>query len=411
MEQLVTTLCADLKSQLSSSEERIMACVTTRCANLELNIKEYINDVVLGPIDNIVKLSEVTKLTPIINNDNIITSDVPTQNTEVPLNPAHGGASTPSEDNDASTTRTPAQHSELMAANTRTETITGRLQAASRARHVVFIGGLCATTTPDTVRAQLMDLGVQNIVSITNIPSNTPSDSVAFRVTINDSTIKHNVYNARNFSDGIIIKPFRFHEQQDTHMESRDTPSQNHDPYKDRYTSNYRHTNQYSDYRNSAHGNRYYRPPTMDNYNKRYDNRYNNRYDTSYDNNENNQQVISASQTPHGYQSNIHTSNQDRLVNPNIQHIATSATDRPPHQPYYQHLNQTQTTYQHQATNDRPHQRIPAHYTPQQPTYNQVPSAPPFPNVTTGIGAPQHYNTNMNAQVPICPYPINTNQQ
>ena len=78
--------------------------------------------------------------------------------------------------------------------------------------HDVFIGGLSSDTSEDYVRAHLMDLQVKHIVSIVKLTTNVPR-VVAFRVTIADDTIEHNVFNPINFQQGIQIIPFRYYEK------------------------------------------------------------------------------------------------------------------------------------------------------------------------------------------------------
>ena len=56
-----------------------------------------------------------------------------------------------------------------------------------------------------------MDLQVKHIVSIAKLTTNVPRVA-AFRVTIADNTIKHNVFNPINFQQGIRIMPFRYYE-------------------------------------------------------------------------------------------------------------------------------------------------------------------------------------------------------
>ena len=101
----------------------------------------------------------------------------------------------------------------------------GRLRAAAntQARHDVFIGNLSCTTTEDEIRAHLMDIGVENITSISKVLTKNES-SCAMRVRINDNSIKRNVYKMDNYEDGIIVKPFRFHES-DTAKKNTKNPS------------------------------------------------------------------------------------------------------------------------------------------------------------------------------------------
>ena len=58
----------------------------------------------------------------------------------------------------------------------------------------------------------MYDIGVFHIVSIKRV-HDTSSASAAFRVTINDYSIKHNVYNPKVYTNGIKAKPYRFYKQ------------------------------------------------------------------------------------------------------------------------------------------------------------------------------------------------------
>ena len=75
----------------------------------------------------------------------------------------------------------------------------------------VCIDGLSSDTTEDDVRAHLMDIHVNQILSILKVKSDVLG-MPALRVTIADETIKHNVYNRKNVHFGIRAKPFRFYE-------------------------------------------------------------------------------------------------------------------------------------------------------------------------------------------------------
>ena len=58
----------------------------------------------------------------------------------------------------------------------------------------------------------MYDIGVFDIVSIKRV-HDTSSASAAFHVTINDYSIKHNVYNPKVYTNGIKAKPYRFYKQ------------------------------------------------------------------------------------------------------------------------------------------------------------------------------------------------------
>ena len=79
-------------------------------------------------------------------------------------------------------------------------------------KHDVFIGSLNSETPNDDIRCFMYDIGVTNIVTIARINNNS-STSASFRVTINDATMKHNVYNPKLYTKGITAKPFWFYSQ------------------------------------------------------------------------------------------------------------------------------------------------------------------------------------------------------
>ena len=103
------------------------------------------------------------------------------------------------------------------------EATTGRLEPSTAAKpvplesantrppkHDVCISGLKKATSNDDVHAHLMDLGVSDIVSISRI-SDESSVSATFRITINDHSIKHNVYDRNRYKEGIKVIPYRFY--------------------------------------------------------------------------------------------------------------------------------------------------------------------------------------------------------
>ncbi len=87
--------------------------------------------------------------------------------------------------------------------------------AQHRARHDVYIGNMCSTTTEANVRTHLESIGVTDVISVSKIPDESPH-FVSFRVRINDITIRDNVYNYTNFDGGIVVKPYRFYNSTNT---------------------------------------------------------------------------------------------------------------------------------------------------------------------------------------------------
>ena len=66
------------------------------------------------------------------------------------------------------------------------------------------------------------------------------------RVQINDNSIKHNVYKMDNYEDGIIVKPFRFHESDTANKNTKNSSHQalNNDRNHMYNNSQKHHTNQ-----------------------------------------------------------------------------------------------------------------------------------------------------------------------
>ena len=98
--------------------------------------------------------------------------------------------------------------------NRGTSHVKTRLRPAglNRPRHDVYISGLHDETSNDEIRGFMYDIGVSDIVSIERV-HDTSSASAAFRVTINDYSIKHNVYNPKVYTNGIKVKPYRLYKQ------------------------------------------------------------------------------------------------------------------------------------------------------------------------------------------------------
>ena len=76
--------------------------------------------------------------------------------------------------------------------------------------HTVYIGGLDYHTSEDALRAHLIDLNVDNIRNVSKLVQNV-SDCSTFKVIISADSIKQSVYGEAKFSVGVIVKPFRFY--------------------------------------------------------------------------------------------------------------------------------------------------------------------------------------------------------
>ena len=98
--------------------------------------------------------------------------------------------------------------------NRGTDHVKTRLRPAglNRPRHDVYISGLHDETSNDDIRGFMYDIGVSDIVSIERV-HDTSSVSAAFRVTINDYSIKHNVYNPKVYTNGIKVKSYRLYKE------------------------------------------------------------------------------------------------------------------------------------------------------------------------------------------------------
>ena len=227
MEQLrneVSEMSETLKNAVEDSETRIMNYINVRTEKLEDAMKRYVKAVVFLHIDTIVKTLQVAppadsaeqqgqpgaNTRPIEGDGVITTSSVTSTPETITTGRVTANSATDSQNSNAQTTHGVEKVSDGSNINNDVTNIPGRLRAArTHIRHDVFIGNMSCATTEDEVRAHLMDIGVEHIVSITKVP--TPDEwSCAMRVRINDPTILHNVYQNTNFDDGIIIKPFRF---------------------------------------------------------------------------------------------------------------------------------------------------------------------------------------------------------
>ena len=178
-------LVQKLQEMITTSESN----VSSKLETIECNVKQYVNDVVFGYIDNIIKHT---------------TNNHSTDNSSQTVEP------------------------ELTQTNDVTKIVhdhpPGRLRVSRsdqaqrdnrRSKHDVFIGNMSVTITLDVVRAHLMDIDVSDITNIQPMVDDDPS-CVSFRVAINDDTTKNTVYNKSNFEHGIIVKPYRFHQQSDS---------------------------------------------------------------------------------------------------------------------------------------------------------------------------------------------------
>ena len=199
----------EMMKKIEECETSINNCMNTKCDAIEANIKQYINATVCVHINGIFKR---LKLLPQNNADkqNMSKSDdklvvVPTDNP-----PKNDGSIVGTIDNQPSEAAAP-------------EATTGRLEPSTAAKpvplesantrppkHDVCISGLKKATSNDDVHAHLMDLGVSDIVSISRI-SDESSVSATFRITINDHSIKHNVYDRNRYKEGIKVIPYRFY--------------------------------------------------------------------------------------------------------------------------------------------------------------------------------------------------------
>ena len=219
MEQLrneVSEMSETLKNAVEDSETRIMNYINVRTEKLEDAMKRYVKAVVFPHIDTIVKTLQVAppadsaeqqgqpgaNTRPIEGDGVITTSSVTFTPETITTGHVTANSATDSQNSNAQTTHGVEKVSDGSNINNDVTNIPGRLRAArTHIRHDVFIGNMSCATTEDEVRAHLMDIGVEHIVSITKVP--TPDEwSCAMRVRINDPTILHNVYQNTNFDDG-----------------------------------------------------------------------------------------------------------------------------------------------------------------------------------------------------------------
>ena len=252
MQQDMMEMIQQMQKKIDGSEVNITNSINNKCDALEENVKHCINSVIFAYIDNLVKhfvsstnasapnIEHAGNQTTISVSDNSHNSDDVTENAilgellvsqqkqnERELN---GGGCVPVE-KALTTIDNKQQISLLSSTDLSTDTTSGtrsnkpetasvgdkipcRLKPAeeNRPKHDVFIGGLNTETTDDDIRCFMYDIGVTNIVTITRINNNTPT-SASFRITINDASIKHNVYNPKLYTKGITAKPFRFYSQ------------------------------------------------------------------------------------------------------------------------------------------------------------------------------------------------------
>ena len=255
-----------LKNAVEDSEARIMNKIEVRADALESTLKAYIDAVVLPYMATIVKPTTSTppehhneqqeqELPPADSDDmepSSETSVTTTPNSTLHPGIAHLSTAMPSSvnlnnippgtavgapgtnnativhDSDVSSVQNGSRG--LRSTNSDgkvTPLPPGRLRAAgnTQSRHDVFIGNLSCISTEDEIRAHLMDIGVENITSISKVLTKNES-SCAMRVQINDNSIKHNVYKMDNYEDGIIVKPFRFHESDTANKNTKSSSHQ-----------------------------------------------------------------------------------------------------------------------------------------------------------------------------------------
>ncbi len=193
----MTEMTAELTRKIEKSEELIKDHITftlrgittdgqTQTEKLEANMKEHFKNIMSECIS---KLNTAIKPH---NEPSVITPGVPS----TANNPDHKEAGP--KDGGMNTTAVPEG-----------------LEPAAKPKHPihdVYIGGTSPTTTEDDVRDYLVKIGVTQ-TSILTIECVSGSDPVSssFRVRICDTSIKDTVYNRANYKPGIIIKPFRYY--------------------------------------------------------------------------------------------------------------------------------------------------------------------------------------------------------
>ena len=201
---------SNIRDHLQSTLESFTSDVITRSNTLERNLKEYINSVVLDHITFMVSqipsvLEGTHSASPVHNTQRESKSDADNKiSSEQPTTP-----------NLESSHHIDQETIQLQPAD---------LQP-SQPIHDVYIGGVSADTTEDTMQKYLIQIGIKSssIVSLSRV-SNPDSTASSFRVKICEKSIKDNVYNTDNFKYGIVVKPFRYYTK-DNMKKTRDTYS------------------------------------------------------------------------------------------------------------------------------------------------------------------------------------------
>ncbi len=234
IEQKCDALEDRLSKKLDDTEASLITCMNSKCDTIDEHVKQYIKTVMTEYIDKIIKNTQtnvnnvtVTEAQAESHDESHETTDTEQTGTPTPIGDTQAvkhdtetTLSLPKSPVGENTGTPPSQISSLDGQpqlqqdgtinGEGTNGHAGRLRAATvrHVKHDVYIGNMITTTTEDAIRAQLMCIGVTHIVSVTKLDD--VDSSVAFRVKINDDTIKHNVYNRTNFDNDIIVKPYKY---------------------------------------------------------------------------------------------------------------------------------------------------------------------------------------------------------
>ncbi len=199
----------DIEAMLQTIKDNMATSQTTMCEridNVELNLKQYINDAVFAFIDKLIThlSTNTNSAAPTVRDNKQDTTDQP----HIPSATHTTSATTTTiESNQASLTTPPP--GKLRATMTTGAEVSNQA-GQQHVKHDVYIGNMSSNTTERDVRDHLTDIGVKEIQDVTK-QSESDSSSCSFRVSISDDTIKHNVFNRDNFDAGIIVKPYRYH--------------------------------------------------------------------------------------------------------------------------------------------------------------------------------------------------------
>ena len=225
LQRELAELSDTLVKRIDVCEQACSNGVNSRCDALEDSIKQYINSTVFSYIDNMMKhiVESTTRGNAAIheqipdihiNQQNSETKDVPSTtpnaSLDIPI------TTTSASDDRSMITQHDLHHDNVTTTMPNTTEHPCRLRSAdgNSPKHDVCISGLHIDTTDDDIRAHLLDIGVSSISLIRKIPENS-RNSVAFRIHINDETIKHNVFNMKHYkSGGILVQPFRYYNKE-----------------------------------------------------------------------------------------------------------------------------------------------------------------------------------------------------